>query len=332
MLSFAPFARHSFRLPGPARLLFAALLCASASLLTTTARASVPGTLSYQGVLTDGAGAHVPDGDYAVTFSLYDAATGGAPLWTETQPAVTVASGLFSVLLGSSTPIALAFDQPYYLGITVGASEELTPRTALSSVPYAMATRTPTPAIATAHYPGTYTVVGNANFGNPIQVARDVSVVVNAPTDGYVVVNATGYLTMVLVTPGSSQYGLLQLSETTGVTGLTVDADAGHFQWIGFQFAPNNGYWDWSFAAVRTFPVTAGTHRYSFCTARYGAFSPTVTTITNLNMVATFYSTTVGAVAGVPSGIDAAAELTPRIEQAATGPRVTPPAIANSPR
>ena len=131
------------------------------------------------------------DGDYSVTFSLYDVASGGAALWTETQPAVPVASGLFSAMLGSVTPITLAFDQPYYLGISVGASEELSPRTALSSVPYAMATRTPTPGIATAHYAGPYSVIGNANFGNPIQLVKDVSVEVTAPTDGYVVVNAT---------------------------------------------------------------------------------------------------------------------------------------------
>jgi hypothetical protein len=315
-----------------ARLWLVALACVSTVFAATPTRAAVPGTLSYQGVLTDGAGAHVADGNYAVTFSLYDVAAGGVALWTETQPAVPVTSGLFSALLGSTTPIGLAFDRQYYLGISVGASAELSPRTALSSVPYAMATRTPTPAIATAHYPGSYSVIGNANFGNPIQLAMDVSVNVTAPTDGYVVVNATGYLTMVLVTTGSSQYGVLQVAETTGLSGIAVNAESGHFQWIGFQFAPNNGYWDWSFAVQRAFPVTAGTHRYSFCTARYGSYSPTGTSITNLNMVATFFPTTVGTVAGVPAGINDSAELTPRVVQVATGPRVTPPASADAPR
>ncbi len=332
MLSFLPSAVPSRKARGFARSSLVALACVLASWSGSPARAAVPGTFSYQGVLTDGAGTHVTDGDYAITFRLYDVASGGAALWTETQPAVPVAAGLFSVLLGSSTPITLAFDQPYYLGIQVGASEELSPRTPLSSVPYAMATRTPPPGIAVARYPGTFSVIGNANFGSPVQLAKDVSVVVNAPTDGYVVVNATGYLTMVLVTPGSSQYGVMQLAETTGVTDLTVPAESGHVQWIGFQFAPNNGYWDWSFALVRAFPVTAGTHRYSYCSGRYGAYSPTVTTVTNLNMVATFFPTTVGTVAGMPQGIDDSAELTPRVIPVASGPRVTPPGNADAPR
>ena len=332
MLSFTPLAILASTVRRSARLLFVALICVLASIRVAPAQAAVPGTLSYQGVLTDGTGAQVADGNYAVTFRLYDVATGGAALWTETQPAVPVASGLFSALLGSSTPINLAFDRQYYLGITVDASPELSPRTPLSSVPYAMATRTPTPGIATAHYAGSYSVIGNANFGNPIQLVNDVSVNVTAPTDGYVVVNATGYVVMVYVAQGTAEYAVLQVAETTGLPSFYVNAESGHYQWIGFASAPNNNYFDWSFGVQRAFPVTAGTHRYSFCTARYGAYSPTQMAIANLNMVATFFPTAVGTVAGVPAGINDNAELSPRLTPTATGPRVTPPAIANSPR
>ncbi len=332
MLSNATAAKHSTFLRTALRRAITAITCITALCCAIPALAAVPGTMSYQGVLTDAAGTHVADGDYAITFSLYDVANGGVALWSETQPAVAVTAGLFSTLLGSITPIGLAFDKPYFLGVTVGAAAELLPRTALSSVPYAMATRTPTPGIATAHFPGSYSIIGNANFGNPIQLVNDVSVTVTAPTNGYVVVNATGYVTMVLVTTGSSQYAVMQVAETTGQTGIFVNAETGHYQWIGFQFAPNNGFWDWSFAVQRAFPVTAGTHRYSFCTGRFGAFSPTGTSITNLNMVATFFPTTVGTVAGLTSGPDDRAELTPRIPQTATGPRVTPPGIVDGPR
>lgn len=332
MRSSVPSSLLSHAARGSARSWLVALACVFAAMTGAPAHAAVPGTFSYQGVLNDGAGAHVADGDYSITFSLYDVESGGAALWTETQPAVPVASGLFSALLGSVTPLTLAFDQPYYLGVAVGGSEELSPRTPLSSVPYAMATRTPTPGIATALYAGSYSVIGNANFGNPIQLGRDLGVTVTAPTDGYVVVNATGYLTMVLVTTGSSQYGVLQIAETTGVTDLTVPAEWGYVQWIGFQFAPNNGYWDWSFGVVRAFPVTAGTHRYSFCTGRYGAYSPTGTSITNLNMVATFFPTTVGAVAGAPAGTSENADLPPRVIPVASGPRVVPPMLTDVPR
>lgn len=37
----------------------------------------VPKTLSYQGVLTDDEGTAVPDGDYDLTFHIYDVASGG---------------------------------------------------------------------------------------------------------------------------------------------------------------------------------------------------------------------------------------------------------------
>jgi hypothetical protein len=274
------------------------------------AQATVPSTMSYQGRLTDGAGNNVADGPYAVTFKLYDAVTGGALLWSETQPGVTVTGGLFSVVLGSSTPLAVPFDRQYWLGIAVAADPEMAPRAPLTSVPYAMATRTPTPGIAHL-IADSYSVIGNGNFGNPINLFKDQTLDFTAPADGYVVVQATGYLTMTLVATGTSQYGIIQVSETTANATTTVPAEYGHYQWIGFQFAPNNGYWDWSFGIQRVFPVTAGTHKYSFCTARYGAYSPTQETITFLSLLATYYPTNYGAVAAAPSGMPSAMRPSP---------------------
>jgi hypothetical protein len=50
---------------------------------------------------------------------------------------VLVTNGVYNVTLGSVTPITLPFDAPYFLGITVGAETEMTPRLALASVGYA---------------------------------------------------------------------------------------------------------------------------------------------------------------------------------------------------
>jgi len=97
--------------------------------------AQVPTTISYQGVLTDASGTVVPDGSYKLTFKLYDVETGGTALWSETQ-SVLVSKGIFSVALGSVTPIGLAFDKPYWLGVTVGTGTELTPRIALTGSAY----------------------------------------------------------------------------------------------------------------------------------------------------------------------------------------------------
>jgi len=117
-----------------------ALILAAFLGVAPAARAQAPSTLSYQGVLTDGAGNLVADGDYAITFRIYDVAAGGVALFTQALPAVPVERGGFSVVL---TGVSLPFDQPYHLGIQVGADPELSPRVALTASPYAMSLRLP---------------------------------------------------------------------------------------------------------------------------------------------------------------------------------------------
>ena len=109
-------------------------------LFATSAFAQIPQTMSYQGVLTDAAGNPVA-GPVELTFKLYDAATDGTLLWQETQQ-VDVANGLFNVILGSSNPLNLAFDKPYWLGSTIGTDAELQPRTALTASPYSLNAQT----------------------------------------------------------------------------------------------------------------------------------------------------------------------------------------------
>ncbi len=96
----------------------------------------IPQTISYQGVLTDAAGKTVTDGSYNLTFKLYDVSTGGSPLWSEAQ-SVSVSKGIFNVILGSVTPLTSSFDKQYWLGVTVGAGSELTPRLPLTASAYA---------------------------------------------------------------------------------------------------------------------------------------------------------------------------------------------------
>lgn len=92
--------------------------------------------MSYQGVLAENDGTPF-QGDREMTFRLYNAITGGTELWMETQM-VSFDGGLFNVSLGSVTNLDLAFDQPYFLGITVEAGDELSPRTAMEAAPYSM--------------------------------------------------------------------------------------------------------------------------------------------------------------------------------------------------
>jgi hypothetical protein len=100
------------------------------------AGATPPSTMSYQGVLELADGSPVADGDYDLTFRLYDASSGGTVLWTETQT-LPVEDGIFNALLGAVTPLTLPFDISYWLGVQVENDPELTPRVALASAPYA---------------------------------------------------------------------------------------------------------------------------------------------------------------------------------------------------
>ena len=60
-------------------------------------------------------------------FKIYNVPSGGAALFTETQT-VTVNNGIYNVILGTNSALTLPFDAQYYLGVTVGADTEMTPR------------------------------------------------------------------------------------------------------------------------------------------------------------------------------------------------------------
>ena len=112
------------------------LLCVTLILLACLpARAAPPQAISYQGFLTSSAGQPV-NATLSVQFTLYKATNVGGALWSETLT-VTVTNGNYSVILGNGTPLSLPFDEPYVLGVKVGADAEMTPRAALTMVPYA---------------------------------------------------------------------------------------------------------------------------------------------------------------------------------------------------
>lgn len=100
------------------------------------AGAQIPQLIRYQGTLVDAN--NVPlEGSVTLTFRLYDVATGGTAVWSETQTAIPVSRGVFNVLLGSVTTLALPFDKDYWLSTQVNTDAEMSPRQQLTSVPYA---------------------------------------------------------------------------------------------------------------------------------------------------------------------------------------------------
>lgn len=103
-----------------------------------TALAQAPRTMSYQGLLTDANGNLISDGNHTLRLSLYESASGGSAMFSETQT-VPVVRGLFNIIIGSATPISstLLFNRAYFLGVSVDGGAELTPRTPLTTSPYA---------------------------------------------------------------------------------------------------------------------------------------------------------------------------------------------------
>lgn len=113
-----------------------AALCITLTLGIFPAFAAPPATITYQGYLTNNSGTAI-SGNVAMIISLYDAAGNATntPLWSESQPTVQVANGVYTVQLGSITPLNLPFDTTYYLGVAVGGESEMTPRLTLTSAP-----------------------------------------------------------------------------------------------------------------------------------------------------------------------------------------------------
>ena len=104
------------------------------------AQPGIPPVISFQGVLTDSAGA-ARNGTESMMFALHADSTGGSPLWSETQ-SVPVSDGLFDVYLGDVTAIPdSVFDRiEVYLAVKIAPDDWMTPRRRLASTGWAYRT------------------------------------------------------------------------------------------------------------------------------------------------------------------------------------------------
>lgn len=114
-----------------------AIFFAGLFLCYQVAYGQIPQEISYQGVLTESDGSPIADGNYSMTFSLYNVATGGTALWQEAKLVATEA-GVFNVILGDVTPLTLPFDEGYWLGVQVGNDSEMNPRVKLTASAYSL--------------------------------------------------------------------------------------------------------------------------------------------------------------------------------------------------
>lgn len=112
--------------------------------------------MNYQGRLTDSAGNPLVDGQYNLTFNIYDAATDGTVLWgpfvcdgtsgNGKAPSADLVNGRFNVILGpldiTGRPLPDAFagsaGAPRFLGIQVATNPEILPRQQFLAAPEAL--------------------------------------------------------------------------------------------------------------------------------------------------------------------------------------------------
>lgn len=95
--------------------------------------------INIQGILRDVDNKAVADGsNYSLEFKIYDAQANGKLLCSEIHSNVKVVNGVYNVALGSSNEFkTLAFDKPYYVGLSVNGGTLSSPLIPLSVSPYA---------------------------------------------------------------------------------------------------------------------------------------------------------------------------------------------------
>ena len=123
---------------GMRKWLMGTTVAAATWLTATDASADVPQVVTHQGRLFDAGGVPVV-GTQDLKFTIYDAEMAGVELWSETIT-VDFDEGFFSVQLGELLALdEVVFDGSIrFLGVTVGADPEMSPRAPIASVPYAM--------------------------------------------------------------------------------------------------------------------------------------------------------------------------------------------------
>jgi len=149
---------------------------------------ATPQLINYQAAVSNSAGNPL-DTTVTVIFSIYDGPSSLIPLWSETHNSLVISEGRLSVLLGTITPISdqLFSDTGRYIGIKIGGDNEMTPRSRLLSVPYALRLET----------------IDGASGGNVSGALRISPDPAKVEGDALIVANANG--TTILSVKASSQ-------------------------------------------------------------------------------------------------------------------------------
>lgn len=122
--------------------LFLFLLASFNQLLSQEMNApGIPHVIVFQGIVTEKDGKSVPNGNYDVSFSLYDVKEGGNPVWTEVHPELKIENGIINVLLGKRSidnPLTVTFDRKFYLDIKINNDINIRHRIELGGTAYSL--------------------------------------------------------------------------------------------------------------------------------------------------------------------------------------------------
>ncbi len=181
-------------------------------------------TIPYTARLEKSPGVSAPDGLYDFTFTLYDSASGGQALWSETQSGLPLAAGTVRTELGRNLEIRSlpTTGERRWLEIRIkgpGESEftALQPRQLLTQLS-----------------PGSPSAAGNVpscphyHAGENWHSSFDVGLVVSAAHPGFGLIGSSSAIGPFLVYPLTESVGLYGYGDTLGVLGQSVgDAGAG---------------------------------------------------------------------------------------------------------
>lgn len=208
------------------------LVCGVFGVQKIQAAPGIRDTINFQGKLVDSSGLNVSNGSYSIEFTLYDSATAGTNLWSETQT-VTVTDGIFRVELGTITSISTVdFAQDnIYLALNVNTDGEMSPRIRFTAVPYAF--EADSVGVLSADYTNDRIGIGTSSpstllqLGEPGTIGGQLSLAGSA--SGLLTVNVPGSFTawdfIFPSTPGTNAY-LLQ-TDGTGATSWVDPASFG---------------------------------------------------------------------------------------------------------
>lgn len=105
------------------RFIFAAILLGLTAFATSAAADGVA-LVTFTGELIDGESRPI-SGVFPIQFRLYEAETGGEPLWAEGR-FVSVAEGMYEVQLGATEPIpAELYGRTLFVGVELGSAGEI---------------------------------------------------------------------------------------------------------------------------------------------------------------------------------------------------------------